>query len=147
MMKFWDTSAIIPLIIDQACSSEIKEIFKPDTRMVVFWGTYIECHSALSRLHRENILTREGLRDAIKLLDVLNNYWTEILPGNLLKEQSVRVISIHGLKTLDSLQLASALIWTNKNPKGNGFVSLDRQLREAAGREGFNVLPEKLCDV
>ena len=146
-MKFWDTSAIIPLIINQGYSSETKEILNIDPRMIVFWGTIIECHSALSRLRRENSLNIEQYRDSLKLLDFLCHSWTEILPGNLLREQSVRVISIHGLKTLDSLQLASALVWTNKNPEGSSFVSLDRQLRRAAEKEGFIVFPEKLADL
>ena len=141
-MKFWDTSAIIPIIIEQSYSAEIKQILKTDPHMIVFWGTIVESLSALSRLQREHFLDDTSFKHASGLLETLIRNWTEILPGNDLREQAIRIVSVHGLKTLDSLQLSAALIWTNKRPVNNSIVSLDKQLRTAAGKEGFIVLPE-----
>jgi len=44
----------------------------------------------------------------------------------------------HGLKTLDSLQLASAL---RIKAEAKVFVTFDEKLKNAAEREGFKVLP------
>ena len=143
-MRFWDTSAIIPLIIEQDYSEEIKNILKEDSNIIVWWGSIIECHSALSRLVREKSLDFDSINYAVKLLNILQQNWTEILPCTILRDQAIRIISVHGLKTLDSLQLASALIWTNKTPANNYFVSLDQQLRVAAAKEGYQILPERL---
>lgn len=38
------------------------------------------------------------------------------------------------------LQLAAALVWAGKAPKGHQFVCLDQRLREAARKEGFTLL-------
>jgi uncharacterized protein len=144
-MKFWDTSAIIPLVVDQDYYSIIHTLLREDTYIVVWWGTKIECYSTLSRLWRDRILNEESFSIAQNLLDMLHEQWTEILPGKDLRDQSMRAISIHGLKTLDSLQLAAALLWTDNKPKQRSFVSLDKQLRNAAQKEGFNVLPASLA--
>jgi hypothetical protein len=37
--------------------------------------------------------------------------------------------------------LAAALVWGRENPMGLDLISLDDNLRQAALREGFNVLP------
>jgi hypothetical protein len=48
------------------------------------------------------------------------------------------------LRAADALQLAAALVWSDESPTGEGFVSLDDRLREAARRQGFEVLPDRL---
>jgi hypothetical protein len=35
-------------------------------------------------------------------------------------------------------------VWADDSPAGEAFVCLDDRRREAAGREGFQVLPEVL---
>jgi predicted nucleic acid-binding protein len=143
-MRFWDTSAIIPLVDDQDYSSIIRTLLQEDNHIAVWWGTKIECYSALSRLWRDTILNEESFLISYNLLEILHQHWTEILPGNDLRNQSIRAISIHGLKTLDSLQLAAALLWADNKPTQKSFLSLDKQLRNAALKEGFTVLPTSL---
>jgi len=48
---------------------------------------------------------------------------------------------VHSLRAADALQLAAALIWTEETTAGAEFVCLDQNLREAALKEGFTVLP------
>jgi len=48
---------------------------------------------------------------------------------------------VHSLRAADSFQLAAALIWAEENPQGLDLVCLDQNLREAAFKEGFAVLP------
>jgi len=45
------------------------------------------------------------------------------------------------MRAADALQLASALIWAQETPRCLDFVCLDQNLREAALKEGFSVLP------
>ena len=52
-----------------------------------------------------------------------------------------RLLAVHPLTAGDALQLAAALIWARERPARLRFVCLDEQLRRAAGREGFNILP------
>ena len=45
------------------------------------------------------------------------------------------------LRAANALQLVAALIWAQESPQGLEFVCLDQNLREAALREGFSILP------
>ena len=41
----------------------------------------------------------------------------------------------------DALQLAAAEVWAGQPSAGYTFVCLDHRLRDAASREGFEVMP------
>jgi predicted nucleic acid-binding protein len=68
-------------------------------------------------------------------------YADEVAPAEHVRTASVRILRVHDLRAADSLQLAAALIWINHDPSGAGFVCLDKRLREAAAKEGFDVHP------
>ena len=87
-------------------------------------------------------MTSASGRQVRKILSRLAAEWTEIQPGNRLREGAERALLLHPLRAADSLQLAAALVWANDRPSGRPFVCLDARLREAALKEGFNVLPE-----
>ena len=140
-MRFWDTSAIVPLLVIEPFSRPIMEILKEDQAMIVWWSTRIESVSAIVRQTREGILNVSGEEQARTGLMKLAGSWREILPTQIVRETAERLLTVHPLRTADALQLSAALIWATKNPKGHHFVSLDNGLREAARKEGFTLLP------
>ncbi len=141
-MKFWDASAIIPLCLDAPQTSLVKQIAQEDGALVAWWATPIECYSAFARLRRDGIVTRAGEEQARQALTRLAAEWTEIQPGNEMRDSAARALLFHSLRAADSLQLAAALAWARGRPAGQEFVCLDQRLREAASREGFLVVPE-----
>ena len=50
-MRFWDSSAIIPLIVEESASARIRDVYESDRGMLVWWGTLVEGRSCLAR-HR-----------------------------------------------------------------------------------------------
>src|SRR5207247_3191212 len=42
-VRFWDASAIAPLIASEPWSKESRELLRADAQMVVWWGSRIEC--------------------------------------------------------------------------------------------------------
>ena len=141
-MKFWDSSAIVPLCVIEPFSQPVNEILKEDEVMIVWWTTRIECISALVRRSREGVLDIGGEEQARTALMKLTESWREVLPAQTLRETAERLVAVHPLRTADALQLSAALIWINKIPRGHSFVCLDRGLREAARKEGFRLLPQ-----
>jgi hypothetical protein len=141
-MKFWDASAIIPLCIEEPHTALMREIIDRDGLMVVWWGTIIECRSAVARLRRDHLMTVGEEGQLIDLFTTLASVWTEILPGEDIRNIAGRLLLNHPLRATDSLQLAAALMWAGKLPRGHTFVCLDQRLQEAARREGFDVLPK-----
>jgi len=140
-MKFWDSSAIIPLCLKERESESVKRFIKGDEDIVVWWATRVECLSALSRRRREGVLSIDAELKAKAILFTLSSEWSEVQPSELVRKRAERLLAIHPLRSADAFQLAAALIWAQENPQGLEIVCLDQNLREAAHKEGFTVLP------
>jgi predicted nucleic acid-binding protein len=138
-MKFWDSSAIVPLLVAEQHSSAMTELLDLDRVMVVWWGTPVECLSAFSRLERQGRLSPEEVDEGAGHLRALEDSWIEIQPTESLRSRAVRALGVHGLRAADSLQLAAALSWTPDPTEQTSFVCLDRELAGAARREGFSL--------
>ena len=140
-MKFWDTSALVALSLKEAQSTPLRKIAEEDGAIVVWWVTLVECYSAFARLRRDNILTRAQEDQARQGVASLAAGWTEVEPSQRIRETATRLLLLHPLRAADALQLAAGLFWADGRAAGQHFVSLDERLREAAQREGFEVLP------
>lgn len=140
-MRFWDASAVIPLCVDDPSTATVRRLAREDEAIAVWWGTVVECWSALSRPRRQGDLTAADLTRARHLLDRLAAGWSEVAPATEIGDQAIRLLGLHPLRAADALQLAAALVWADRRPWGYHFVCLDARLREAARAEGFSVLP------
>lgn len=138
-MKFWDTSAIVPLIVDEASTGSLQEALASDPLMVVWWGTEVECASAVARLEREGTLSEAAAAEAFERLKRLVHGWHEIEPSETLRETAVRFLRVHQLRAADALQLAAAFAAAERRPSALAVVTLDERLAMAARREGFAV--------
>ena len=140
-MKFWDSSAIIPLCLKEPASETIRTLAKSDEDIIVWWGTKVECLSALSRRRREGSISADAERRARNALKALASAWSEVQPTEIVRQRSERLLMVHPLRVADSLQLAAALVWSEDRPQGLEFISLDKNICEAAFKEGFTVIP------
>ena len=136
-MKFWDTSAIIPLLIPEAKSSQSVQLIQKDPEMIVWSLTVTEVHSALHRKIRLGQLKAEDLSVLKGRLDIYQQSWTEIFQIEAVRARAIRLLNAHPLRAADSLQLAAALVVFEENPEGHEFVCFDDGLSDAARREGF----------
>lgn len=139
-MNFWDASAVVPLLSAEPATPVVREIFRHDTDMLVWWGTPIECVSAISRREREGFLPAELAREALERLGALGASWIEVEPGEQVRSIAQRLLRVHPLRAADALQLAAALVAAEGRPESLSLLSLDERLAEAARREGFSVL-------
>ena len=140
-MMFWDASAVVPLLVRQACTTAVLRLQRSDPDMIVWWGTEIECVSALARLVREGYLDDKIFREAEMRLNRLADDWHVILPADPLRSTARRLLRIHALRAADALQLSAALRACEALPRRFTFVCLDERLGQAAVREGFELRP------
>lgn len=138
-MKFWDSSAIVPLLIAETSSERMQEFYSEDAVIVAWWATAVECASAISRLERDESLDQRAVNEGFRRLAELQREWQEIEPSEFLRSQAIRLLRVHQLRAADALQLAAAIVTTNNRPKSLEFVCLDTRLILAAEREGFSV--------
>ncbi len=139
-MRFWDPSALVPLVIEEPVTPTILSLLVEDDQVVCFWSAELECTSAIVRRDREG-LEPQRVSAALEQLARLRSRWSEARPGDAVRDRARRLLRVHPLRTLESLQLAAALVVCEESPASLPFVCLDRQLRTAAGKEGFPLLP------
>lgn len=139
-MRFWDSSALVPLAIRESRSDRLRELLDEDPEMAVWWASPVECWSALARQRREGAMETGGERQTRDRLDDLAVAWTEILPSDELRRLAGALHLRHPLRAADSLQLAAAITAAGVPPR-IAIVTLDDRLAEAAAREGFTTLP------
>ncbi len=135
-MIFWDSSALVPLLLEQPRSAHAMALITADSEIVAWWGSTVECASALARLERERALDASASRVARALLAELSASWFEIQPGQSLRDGAMRLLRVHPLRAADAMQLAAAIEWCGAGTRGL-FACYDDRLREAAEREGF----------
>ena len=140
-MKFWDSSAVIPLCFKEPVSSVIQELAEADSDIVVWWATRVECASALSRRLREGSIPLGAEPKAKAILSALSSAWSEVQPTELIRLRAERLLMVHPLRAADAFQLAAALTWAQESPVGLDVVCLDQTLRLAVAKEGFTVMP------
>ncbi len=138
-MRFWDSSAIVPLLVAEAHHAAVRSEFERDPDVVAWWATPIECASALARLERERGLTPDSVAAAIGRLDRLAAAWQEVQPVAPVRQVAIRLLRVHPLRAADALQLAAAIAAAEEHPQTLPFVTFDERLADAAQREGFVV--------
>jgi len=112
-----------------------------DTEVVIWWGASVEYGSALARSVRKGWISRSTERVAQQVMGELQASAYEVQPTDEVRTRAIRLLNLHPLRAADAFQLSTGLIWCGERTISAGFVCLDSRLREAADREGFNVLP------
>jgi predicted nucleic acid-binding protein len=136
---FWDASALVPLCVHEATSRQAQSQLRK-FMPVVWWGSPVEVHSAIARLHRLGKLKDVEKQGALSRLDLLSGGWREILPGDHVRDLAKRLLDAYELRAADSLQLAAALTWCQQRPANRDFVCAVQRLSKAAIAAGFSVL-------
>ena len=139
-MRYWDSSAIVPLLVTEARSTAVFRTYERDPEMAVWWATPIECVAALARHERDGTLTSAGVADAFDRLDALLLAWREVQPVEPVRRLARRLLRVHPVRTADALQLAAAIAASEDRSDTLAFVTLDERLALAAQREGFPVV-------
>lgn len=141
-MRYWDSSAIVPLLVDERSSTtKLRRAFRADDQIATWLLTAVEVAGSLWRMSRADRLGVEALRLALEGLDELEPTWTLVVDADQVQRRARRLLAVHPLRSADALQLASALVLTDDRPKLAVFVTLDDRLADVARREGFRVEP------
>jgi hypothetical protein len=139
-LNFWDASAVVPLLSAEQATPAVRDLYLRDPDLIVWWGTAIECVSAVSRREREGFLTSDAATVALSRLDAIATGWEEVEPGERLRDTARRLLRVHPLCAADALQLAAAVVASEGRPSALGLVCLDERLTDAARREGLPII-------
>jgi predicted nucleic acid-binding protein len=139
-VRFWDSSALVPLVLDEPSSDDVRRLMREDGEAVVWMLTSVELLSAVARLERSS----QGLDDLLSgarrdALDRVRRCHS-VTQVEAVRQRAERLVSVHALTAADALQLAAALVVSRERPETLEFVTLDKVLGRAARLEGFPVL-------
>lgn len=139
-MRFWDASAIVPLLMTDATTKTLQRLAAADPTMLVWWATEVECASAIACLEREGGLDSPAVTEAFDRLKQLAGGWHEVDPSDGIREAAVRLLRVHALRAADALQLAAAYVAAERRPSSLEVITLDERLAAAARKEGFALI-------
>jgi len=139
-MRFWDTSALVPLIIDEPVTAAMRALLRQDGEVLVWMLTGVELLSTLGRLGRSS----SGLADLLPGIRydaaALFAGWAAVTHVEGVRRRAERLVAVHPLSAADAMQLGAALLASDDRPETLDVVTLDRALASAARLEGFRVV-------
>jgi uncharacterized protein len=141
MNLFFDTSALFKLYHNEEGTDELMNFFKESSVKAIFLSevTEIEFSSAVWKKYRKGeinehlakIIIEKFDNDSVKFRFVPQSFGLRKLAKNLIAKYWSE-----GLRTLDSIQLASAL---SVKEDTDIFLTFDKLLADVAVQEGMNV--------
>lgn len=139
-MRFWDTSALIPLFVAEDATGIVQRWLRADREVIVWTLSRVELLSALARRRRVEPAAARRLLAAREEVLRASRHWSEVTAVDLVRRRAERIVETHPLRAADALQLGAALVAADENPANLDLVTLDARLADAATREGFTVL-------
>lgn len=138
-MRFWDTSALIPLVVAERGTALAERLLRDDPAVVVWTLTRVELLSALARRRREEPAAARRLLAAKREILAAWPRWSEVTAVEVVRRHAERVVDTHVIRAADALQIGAALVAAGDDPAELEFVTFDRPQAAAAEREGFRV--------
>ena len=139
-MRFWDSSALVPLVLEEPASVACRRALRVDPVMAVWALTRTEMVSAIRRRERAGDLDAADVATALGRIESRAARWTEVDALEHVRQRAERLLGVHALRAADALQLGAALAVFDDRPRGRLFLTRDADLAGAAGREGFSVM-------
>ena len=140
MVGYWDTSAIVPLLVSESSTPLRESQLRASSGMITWWGTRIECVSALCRRVREGMLSPEEHAHAMNRLEALSERWIIVEASKPLQLMCEELLRDHPLRAADAIQLSSAIMACEGSKREMPFHTADNNLASAAERAGFRVV-------
>ena len=108
MIAYFDTSALVPLLVEEAGSERAAVLWDAASRVASVRLAYPETRAALAQARRESRLTDRGLRQAAREFDRLFDQLdiVEITPG--LAHRAGELAEAQALRGYDAVHVAAA---------------------------------------
>lgn len=139
-MRYWDASALVPLLVAEPDSDRVRGWLAEDDRVITWVWTSTEVTSAIERRTQEGLLSRQQRREVLDRLGTLADGWDEVTDVLAVRSRAEALLARHPLRAADAGQLGAALLIQEQLAGALTFVCRDQGLRTAADVEGLRIL-------
>ncbi len=139
-MRFWDTSALIPLFVAERGTKVAERWLREDPEVVGWTLTRVELLSAFARRRRDEPAAARRLAAARREFLGAWERWSEVTAVDAVRRRAERLVETHPLRAADALQIGAAQVAAEDETGAVPFVTFDLNQAAAAEREGFHVL-------
>ena len=136
-MRYWDASALVPLLVAERDTELVRAWLSDDDRIVTWAWTRTEIVGAVERRTREGSLSRSQRREVLRRLDAFARSWDEVTDVLAVRSRANALLARHPLRAADAGQLGAALLVQEQMAGVLDFVCLDRRLSSAAELESL----------
>ena len=140
-MRYWDASALVPLIVAEPDSESVRTWLSEDDHIVTWVWTRTEIIGAIERRAREGSLSRLQRRDVLERFNAFADSWDEVTEVLAVRSRANALLARHSLRAADAGQLGAALLVQEQLASPLTFVCLDQRLSSAAELESLRVIP------
>lgn len=139
-MRYWDASALVPLIVAEPMSDVMRGLLAEDGRIATWVWSYTEIAGAVERRAREGAISWDQRLSVLQRLLLLADSWDEVTDVLAVRSRANSLLARHPLRAADAGQLGAALLLQEQLVSTLTFICLDRRLSIAASDEGLHVL-------
>lgn len=136
-MRFWDSSAIVPLLVFEKETEECIRAFRYDQEVMVWTMSKVEVFSALCRRFREGSLKEIDFNLAKKRMNEFFDMAFEIISVPKVKDRALRLLQVHTLRAAGALQLAAILVATQEDTLKLRIMTFDKRLARQPNLKGL----------
>lgn len=140
-MRYWDASALVPLVVAEPASDAVRSQLAEDGHIVTWAWSRTEIVSAVERRTREGRLSRTLRREVLERFSRFAENWDEVTEILAVRARANALLARHPLRAADAGQLAAALLVQEQLAAPLAFVCLDARLAYAAELESLRVIP------
>jgi len=134
VIAYFDTSAVVPLLVAEAGSARAALLWDEADRAVSIRLVYPEGRAALAQAQRLGRLTHRQLRAAVRELEARYQQLDLVELDDVLVRRAGQLAELHGLRGYDAVHLAAA---DRVREPDLVVVAGDRPLLAAAAAEGL----------
>jgi predicted nucleic acid-binding protein len=130
-----DTSVLLKIYLDEEGSPAARAVLDSDAEMAAAAVAHVEMYSALSRRRRDGTLNRGGLERILHAFEADWFQFGKVNPDAAILRKAAKLCLRHPLRSLDAIQLSSALSIRDNRDEPLVFLTADKRLEAAAKRE------------
>ncbi len=134
MIAYFDTSAVVPLVVAEAGSARAATLWDGADRAVSVRLVYPDGRAALAQAQRLGRLTVRQLRAAVREFEARYQELDLVELDDVLARRAGHLAELHGLRGYDAVHLAAA---DRVRDPDLVVVAGDRELLTAAAAEGM----------